>query len=183
MRTLILMFILASWLDAQSFQRNDITFSGGMSWSVGGNFQGDATPVSLGATYGHRVTPSIELEAGVFGAIKPVKVTCGYNGCFTPDSGFVWVPFGVRLLLPLRRDRFEVSGGAGGLYENFRNYGTSAYSGFGAYVKASAAVAIDRHRHFWLGATPRIMIANGIGSGRYARDRWFMLSADFGFRF
>lgn len=86
-------------MTAQSFERYDIAFSGGASWYVGQSFQGNATPVSLGATGGFRVTPAVELEAGVFGAINPVTASCGYFGCFTPDSHFylgpIWSPFDI----------------------------------------------------------------------------------------
>jgi len=171
-------------LNAQSFRRYDVTFSGGISWDVGPNYQGYDTPVSLGATGGVRVTPSIELEAGVFGLIGPATTECDYFGCQTPDSRYVWVPFGARFIHPLREDRFELSAGAGGLYENFSvasSIGTGPYSynGFGGYIKTSAAVALDRRRHFWLGVTPRVILANG-GN---ARDRWVMLTGDIGFRF
>ncbi len=183
MRTLVLLLFLTLSVDAQSFQRNDVTFSGGTSWNVGSYFQ-NATPVSLGATYGFRFTPMIEAEAGVFGGINPVGTNCGRNGCFTPDTHFIWAPFGVRFIFPLKHDRMELSAGAGGLYENFSGgetfYGTiSSYNGFGGYAKTSAAVALDRQRHFWLGVTPRVIIANG----NYARDRWFMLTGDIGLRF
>lgn len=136
------------------------------------------TVVSLGATYGYRITRTMELESGAFGAINPVAGNCGYNGCFTPGGRAIWVPFGVRFILPLKHDRFELSAGAGGLYENISG-GGYGYNAFGAYVKTSPAVALDHGRHFWLGATPRIMIVNG----QYARDRWFMLTGDIGLRF
>jgi len=180
MRSVVLLLFLASAVSAQSFLRNDITFSGGTSWDVS-NYSQYVTVVSLGATYGYRITRTIELEAGAFGAINPMEGSCGFNGCFTPDSRAIWVPFGVRFVLPLKHDRFELSAGVGGLYENISGggYSYNSYNAFGGYVKTSAAVALDHGRHFWLGATPRIMLANG----QYARDRWFMLTGDIGFRF
>jgi len=177
MRTVVLLFFLASALSAQSFLRNDITFSGGTSWDVS-NYSQYVTAVSLGATYGYRITRTIELEAGAFGAINPVPGSCGSSGCFTADGRAIWAPFGVRFILPLKHDRFELSAGGGGLYQNISGGGYS-YNAFGGYAKISAALAFGHGRHFWLGATPRIMIANG----QYARDRWFMLTGDIGFRF
>jgi hypothetical protein len=180
--TIALVFFLACSLNAQSFQRYDFTFSGGASFPLG---QYD-TSVSLGATGGFRLTPSIELETGVFGVISPVGASCGAVGCTTVDSRYIWVPFGVRFILPLKQDRVELSAGAGGLYDNFSSAssmfsGPLSYHGFGGYLKTSVAVALDRHRHFWLGATPRVIVANG--SGVNARDRWFMITGDIGFRF
>jgi len=176
MRSIILVCLLALSLKAQSFQRNDITFSGGMTWGIAA-LEPYNTVVSLGATYGYRVQPWLEPEAGVFAGINPVRGYCESYGCFTFTSRFIWVPFGVRFILPLRQNRFEVSAGVGGVYENGGN--TIGYNAFGGYFKSTVAVALDPKRHFWLGATPRVMIVNGT----YARDRWFTLTGDIGFRF
>ena len=72
MRSIVLVIFLTLPVNGQSFQRCAISFSAGISRNVG-QFQQDATPLSLGATGGLRVTPFIELEASVFGAINPVK--------------------------------------------------------------------------------------------------------------
>jgi hypothetical protein len=130
------------------------------------------------------MTPGIELEAGVFATMNPLGEGCVAAGCITPTSHYFWVPFGVRFLMPLKHDRFELSAGGGGLFDHFSTsaqvgLGGYSYNGFGGYVKASAALALDRHRHFWLGFTPRIYLAN---SGNY-RDRWFLITGDVGVRF
>ena len=88
------------------------------------------------------------------------------------------------MTFPFHKDRVELSAGAGALYENFSSSGSNgespySYSGFGGYVKTSVAVALDRRRHFWLGGTSRINVANGTN----ARDRWVMLTGDIGVRF
>jgi hypothetical protein len=176
MRTVVIAILLVLPVKAQSFQRNEITFSGGITWGIA-SFDPYDTAVSLGATYGYRMRPWFVPEAGVFAAINPVPGYCNANGCYTFNSRFIWVPFGVRFSLPLRQDRFELSAGGGGVYQNGGN--TIGYDAFGGYVKASAAMALDHGRHFWLGATPRVVIANGT----YARDRWVTLTGDLSFRF
>jgi len=176
MRSIVLLCLLALPMKAQSFQRNDFTFSGGITWEIA-SYDPYATQVSLGATYGYRVKPWIEPEAGVFGGINPVPSYRNADGYHTFSSRFIWVPFGARFILPLKHDRFELSAGIGGLYENGGN--TVGYNGFGGYLKWTAAMALDHRRHFWLGATPRLMLANGTD----ARDRWFQLTGDIGVRF
>jgi len=94
------------------------------------------------------------------------------------------VPFGLRFIHPLRHDRVELSVGAGGLYEHFSGFDSPSglvpsYGAFGGFVKASVEVALDNRRRFWVGATPRVIVANGTN----ARDRWFMVTGDVGFRF
>jgi hypothetical protein len=184
MRTTVLLCLLAAIAQAQSFPRYDFTFSGGAAACLGKCYGPNDTSPSLGATGGVRITPGIELEAGVFAAIDPVGQGCDHFGCITPSSDYIWVPFGVRFIRPIAHDRLEFSAGGGGLFEHFS---TSAqvglagydYNGFGGYVKASLAVTLDRHRHFWIGATPRLNMAN---SGNY-RDRWFLITGDIGVRF
>ena len=176
MRSIVLLCLLALPMKAQSFQRNDFTFSGGITWGIA-SYDPYATQVSLGATYGYRVKPWVEPEAGIFGGINPVPSYRNADGYHTFSSRFIWAPFGVRFILPLKHDRFELSAGIGGLYENGGN--TVGYNGFGGYLKWTAAMALDHRRHFWLGATPRLMLANGTD----ARDRWFQLTGDIGVRF
>ena len=99
---------------------------------------------------------------------------------------FTWVPFGVRLILPLPHDRFELSAGAGGVYERYSGGNTTpagygfSYNGWGGYFKPEAAVALDPGRHFWLGAAPQLFLVNGSDG---VRDRWFVLTGDVSFRF
>ncbi len=103
------------------------------------------------------------------------------------NDRFIWVPFGVRGILPLRNGQIELSAGGGGLYEKYSvsnpnpSVGLLSRSGWGGYFVAGAAVAIDRDRHFWLGASPRWFLANANGAN--AHDRWFVVSGEFSFRF
>ena len=42
-----------------------------------------------------------------------------------------------------------------------------------------AAVSFDHRHHFWLGVAPQWLLANP----QYARDRWFALAGEAGWRF
>jgi hypothetical protein len=137
---------------------------------------------AIGATYSRRVLPFVWAEAGVLAALEPTGAYMNRLGTFPIDSHSIWVPFGVRGTLPLPH-RFEVSLGVGGVYEKFsvaQNYGVGPYphDGWGGYLNPSAAFALDRKRHFWLGASPRFFFINGSSS-----DRWLMFTGDLGFRF
>ena len=181
---MILLCVLAAAGQSQSFPRYDFTLSGGVGACLGKCYGPQDTSPSLGATGGVRLTRGIELEAGVFATIDPVGQSCAAFGCITPSSDFLWVPFGVRFIRPIAHGRVELSAGGGGLFEHFSTssqvgLGGYDYNGFGGYGKASMAVALDRHRHFWIGASPRVNLAN---SGNY-RDRWFLITGDFGLRF
>ena len=103
-------------------------------------------------------------------------------GCRDASDHYYWVPFGVRFIAPLYRRRIEISGGGGGLYEKYSSdlaLGLGSRTGGGGYFIASAAFALDRGRHFWVGATPRWFLANP----SYARDRWLQISAEISYRF
>ncbi|MEZ5398331.1 MAG: hypothetical protein R2729_01600 [Bryobacteraceae bacterium] len=89
------------------------------------------------------------------------------------------MPFGLRLVAPLVRDRIELSGGEGGLCESYAvaNPNPAARpsrSGWGGYVVASAAVALDPGRHVWLSVSPRYYVVNPAAY----RDRWLQVYAD-----
>ena len=101
------------------------------------------------------------------------------------NDRFYWIPFGVRFIAPLHLSRVEFSGGGGGLYEKYTvgspspGGGFVPYHGWGGYFVGSAAVALDRGKHFWLGVTPRWFLANG----SYARDRWLQIAGELSVRF
>ncbi len=130
----------------------------------------------------------LDIEAGVTTALNPTPEIRGAHFDIKPDTRFIWVPFGVRGILPLRRGRIELSAGGGGLYEKYSvsnpndAVGLTSRDGWGGYFAGGAAIALDRGRHLWLGASPRWFLAN-TGFGGNAKDRWFVIGGDFGFRF
>jgi hypothetical protein len=185
MRFLCGLLAAAGLVRAQPFLRNEITFSAGQSWEVFKSFTETDTAVSLGGTYGYRVLKNVEVTAGAFVVLNPTPPDCASFGCSNGDNRFVWIPFGARFILPLKHDRYELSAGGGGLWEHYTvvnpntSFGASSYGGWGGYLAVSAAMALDRGRHFWISGTPRWILANP----GHVRDRWFMITGDISFRF
>jgi hypothetical protein len=187
MKTILLLLALELIANAQSDPRNIVTFSGGYARDVHSSCCQTDTATSLGVTYGRRFFRYLEAEAGVTAALHPAGEFRGATYDIKPDDRFIWVPFGVRGILPLRSSRIELSAGGGGLYEKYSvsnpnsAVGLLSRDGWGGYFVAGAAVAIDRGRHFWLGTSPRWFLANT--DRGYTHDRWFLVTGDFSFRF
>jgi hypothetical protein len=182
MRVLIPFLLLISCAAAQPVPRNRLTFNGGWSRQIGDSPE-DAP--GFGLSYGYRIHKYIEPEVGVFAALQPSSVMSSAHYTIDPDDRFVWITWGVRFIAPLNLERFEFSGGGGGLYEKYSvsdpliEPPLMPYEGWGGYFVGSASVALDRNKRFWLGATPRLFLANPGDR----RDRWFQISADFSVRF
>lgn len=186
LRIALLFCLLPVLAHSQSFERHEFTFYGGYGWQNWlQKWEPTDTAVSLGGTYSFRPRRWLAFETGLLTVIDPTGVLGGYAGFFDAHDRLTWVPFGARFILPLRHDRFELSAGGGGVYERYTGYetpvgGRSSYNGWGGYCKAQAAVALDPGRHFWLGATPQLILVNGSYG---ARDRWLVLTGNIGFRF
>lgn len=187
MKTMMLALALVSLTNAQSDLRNRLTFSGGYARDIHSFCCRTYTAVSLGATYSYRLFHNMELEAGVVTALYPAPEIRGATYDIKPEDRFIWAPFGLRGILPLQRDRIELSAAAGGLYEKYSvsnpnpAFGLQSRDGWGGYFAGGAAIAIDRGRRVWLGASPRWYLVNA--NGGYAHDRWFVIAGDLGFRF
>jgi len=184
-RAAILFFALLEAVAAQSFWRNQVTFGGGWARQLNTPSYNAETATALEATYSYAVTPYIRLEAGVATALHPTPDVCGSFGCYQVDDRFLWAPFGVRFALPLWRRRLELSAGGGGLYEKYSvgndtPFGFQSVDGWGGYFVGGAAVALDRRHRWWLGASPRWVLANP-AEGRH--DRWFLIPLEIGWRF
>lgn len=183
MRAFFLFLGLAACAAAQSEMRNTVTFSGGFAHNVGNSCCGDSAP-SLALTYDYRLFPHVDLEAGVDTALSLGTEARGANYDYKADDRFLWVPFGLKGVFPLRSGRVEVSVGAGGLYEKYMAGDNSGFftsrDAWGGYASGGAAVALDQRRHFWIGASPQLFVAN-TGSGYHSR--WFVLNVGLGFRF
>jgi len=177
------LLFLATCAAAQSDMRNTVTFSGGFAHNAGNNCCGDSAP-SLAVSYAYRLFPHVDLEAGVDTTLSLGSEASGASYNFKADDRFLWVPFGLKGVLPLRNGRVELSAGAGGTYEKYLVGGSSFFSsrdGWGGYASTGVAVALDARRHFWTGASPQLFFANtDIG---YSHDRWFVLNVGLGFRF
>lgn len=186
MRLFIAFSLAVSFAAAQSIPNNRLTFSGGWDKDIGA-YAENTTATGLGLSYGYRIRRYIELEAGITTALDPTGDLCSHNGCVDVGDHYFWVPFGVRFVLPIHEGRVEFGAGGGGLFEKytvasqFYGGGPTPYSAWGGYFAGSAAVALDRSRHWWVGAAPRWYLANGHNYN--ARDRWFQIAGEFSFRF
>ena len=186
MRALLFLFAFAVCADAQSEMRNTITFSGGWANNVGTKCCGDSA-ANLALTYAYRLFPHVDLEAGIDSTLSLGTEASGAHYDFKADDRFIWVPFGVRGVLPLRRGRVELSVGAGGTYEKYLvgspapSVGFVSRDGWGGYGSVSAAVAVDRRHHVWLTGSPHLFFANSIRG--FAHDRWFVMNVGLGLRF
>jgi hypothetical protein len=177
----ILLFLLAGSLEAQDLQRTRLSFEGGSSIDLRSPCCARDTAVTLGATYGFRLTRLVELEAGTLVAIHPASDFDTRFGA--PHDRFTWVHFGPRFILPVH-DRWELSLGVGAVHENYSvnqnvAIGRIARSGWGGNVSLGAAAALDRSRHFWLGVTARAIRV----PTRDVKDTWFVPTGNLSYRF
>jgi hypothetical protein len=172
---------------SQSTPANTITGSVGYARQLNatGCCQTD-TAVSFGVTYGRRILPFLEAEAGVTVAANPTPEIRGENYDIMPDNRFIWIPFGVRGILPLGEGRMELSAGGGGLIDKYSvsnpnpAVGLLSHSGVGGYFVGGAAMAITRSRRFWVGASTHFYLAN---IGEATHDRWMTVGGEFSYRF
>jgi hypothetical protein len=129
----------------------------------------------------------VDLEAGVDTALSLGTEARGANYDFKAGDRFLWALFGFKGVLPLRRDRVEVSAGAGGAYEKYsvghpaEFVGFVSRDGWGGYASVGAAIALDGRRHFWLETSPHLFFANA--NRGYSHDRWLVLNVGLGLRF
>jgi hypothetical protein len=187
MRVVLALSLIAGLGQAQIVPRNRITLNGGWArQSVNATPPYVQTAAAPGISYGYRALPHVEFEAGLFIVPHPSPDFCGSFGCHDVDDRYYWIPFGARFLLPLQRDRLELSAGGGGLYNKYTlgnplsGGGPISYEGWGGYFSGAAAAALDRGRHLWLGTSPRFFL----GHTRYRqRDRWLTIAGELSFRF
>jgi hypothetical protein len=186
-KNLIFVLFLASSANAQTNLRNSVTFSVGSAFTgPRGNGQFNTT-VGLGATYRYRWFHYLDIEADITTALHPTPTLRGATFTIDPTDNFIWVPFGLRGVLPLRNGAMELSAGAGGIYENYSAgnippfVGRQSEGAWGGYFVAGAASAISRSRHYWLGASAREFLGNANRTS--AHDLWFVVTGDFSFRF
>jgi len=184
-RGLLVLFCAACWAQAQTVDRNRVTISGGWVRQIYNNLSYQQTAPVAGFAYGYRPLKFLEIETGLSVGFQPGDESCNRLGCYDPNDRYFWIPLGVRLVSPPIAGRLELSVGGGGLLQRYSvsnpayEYSISGENSFGGYFIAGAAVALDHRRRFWLGATPRVLLANP----EYRRLRWFTITGDFSVRF
>jgi hypothetical protein len=128
----------------------------------------------------------LEAEAGVTVATNPAPEIRGASYDIKPDDRFIWIPFGVRGVLPFRGGRVELSAGGGGFIDKYAvsnpspGVGLISHAGAGGYFVGGAAMAITRSRRFWVSTSTHFYLAN-INEGTH--DRWMTVGGEFSYRF
>lgn len=198
----LLVFALAAPLVAQSsFPRHHITLGAGAGLPGGDLTAPFKTSGGITAGYGYRLYRHLQADIGldtVFGAGRVREFLVSEFG-YLRIRDFQWlVPFGARLVLPLKDGRWEVSGGGGGAYlrysERLRQVSSyyrfecpdcEARSGWGTYGLVSVRYGLDRYSHFRLGVTTKVYRGHTDGGAIGALpnvktlDRWVNTFADF----
>ncbi len=176
---------MSSFAQAQSVERNRITFSAGwMQQLFGYSFERETAPV-LGLSYGYRPLKFVEFEAGVDVSLHPRAELCTQSFCYQPGDRYIRVPFGVRFIAPLVARRVELSLGGGGMVQKYSvsnpysPFGVVSRYNWGGYFLGGAAVAIDHRRRFWVSVTPRLILANT----PHTVNRFLIITGDLSFRF
>ncbi len=202
------LLLMAGSLAAQqdwTWTRHNFTIGGGA-----GRPRGDISPAladspALAIGYGYRFHPNFQADIGldtIFGAAGVNEfVNTGFG--FTRISDYqILLPFGGRAILPFDRGRILLSGGGGGAWMHYFEhlhqpsyyyvlpcYTCTSRGGWGYYALAALSTSVDRNQHFRLGVTAKMYrgFTNGepIGGvpGVRTKDRWLVVSADFGFCF
>jgi hypothetical protein len=175
----------AGWVHAQTDGRNRVTVSGGWVGQIYSNVFYRQTAPLVGVSYGYRPLKFLEIESGLSVGFQPGDQSCNRFGCYDPNDRYFWIPLGVRFVSPPLAGRVELSLGGGGLLQRYavsnpdNPYSISSENGLGGYFVSGAAIAVDHRHRFWLGATPRVLLANP----EFRRYRWFTITGDFTFRF
>ena len=129
---------------------------------------------TLGLTYSYRLHKYAAADVGVVSTLPRDTEIRGGSYDYKPDERYLWVPFGVRGILPIG-EWIEFSVGGGGVYEKLTvpnpapaiNF--EGRSGWGGYAGGALAVSVDRRRRIWLSVIPRYYFAN-TESGLHSRS-------------
>jgi hypothetical protein len=198
----LLLLVLATPLLAQlHYPKHNVSLGAGAGLP-GGDLAGAFTNrPGVTVSYGYRFHRYFQADMGldtVFGA-------AGVRDFISTDLGYLrirdfeyLVPFGGRVLLPLREGRLLFSAGGGGAYMRYSEklrQPTSQYrfecpdcssrSGWGTYALAGASVAIDHFQRFRVGVTSKLY-RGSIDGGQLGlllpgqtRDRWTNIYGEF----
>ena len=129
---------------------------------------------AVSASYGLRLHRYVQVEAGYTGGF-PRHLQCGRDACLTERKRVSLLDYGLRGILPLHRDRVQLSAGVGGGYiwndlgssNSYLNETLFQYSG-------RASFAVGPARRYRLGTTLRLWRDLGRPT-----EQWFVVSGDF----
>jgi hypothetical protein len=198
----LLLLVLATPLLAQlHYPKHNVSLGAGAGLPDGDLAGAFTNRPGVTVSYGYRFHRYFQADMGldaVFGA-------AGVRDFISTELGFLrirdfeyLVPFGGRVLLPLREGRLLFSAGGGGAYMRYSEklrQPTSQYrfecpdcssrSGWGTYALVGASVAIDHFQRFRAGVTSKLY-RGSIDGGQLGlllpgqtRDRWTNIYAEF----
>lgn len=187
------------------FPRNTLTLD------VGAAIPGQALKRSfepsfaLGFNYGYRIHRNFEINAGVDSAFQAARVNDYVDTAFGSRrirDYQLFVPFGGRVILPTRDERWHFFAGGGGVYARYfeaisqpSQYFNidcpvcTARHGFGYYGLAGFRWRPSRYAPFWIGGSARVVRVQTDGDPignlivRPTNDRWITPMLEFGFSF
>lgn len=199
MRALLILAMVVP-LAAQSYPKHHITIGAGAALPGQDLTAPFKASGGITAGYGYRIFRNVQADIGldtVFGAGR-VREFLESDYGYLRIRDFQWlVPFGARLVLPLKEGKVELSGGGGGAYlrysERLRQISSyyrfecpycEARSGWGTYGLVSGSVGLDRYNHFRVGVTTKVYRGHTDGGTIGAlptgktQDRWINTFAD-----
>lgn len=191
--------------DWNGWTRNNFTVGGGAGRPRGDISPGFGDSPTLTIAYGYRFHPNFQADIGldtIFGAGGVNEfVNTGVGFSRIRDYQFL-LPFGGRAILPFDHGRIQLSGGGGGAWLHYTErlhqpsyyYQVACYSctsrgGWGYYGLVGLTTALDRYQRFRFGITAKMYRGHTNGEpignvpGVRTKDRWLVMSADFGFCF
>jgi hypothetical protein len=205
MKVVLVLLAAVVSLRGEPFPKHNLTFGAGAGLPRGqltGLFS-DSAGVSVG--YGYRFQRYFQADVGLdvlFGA-------AGVRAFLPSEFGYLrirdyqfLIPFGGRVILPLKRGRFQISGGGGGVHmhyservrqpSNFFRIDCpvcNSRGGWGYYALLGTSMALDSAQHFRFGVTSKVYRGHTSGDelgsvpGITTRDHWINLFGDFTFSF
>jgi hypothetical protein len=207
MRILLPLLIFSVAAFGQGYRRHNIMVNGGAGIPRGEIRQLFSTSGGIGALYGYRFHPYFQAEAGyetLFGAADVRDFQNTPFGQLRIRDYQQFLPFGGRVIVPLKGDRIQLHAGGGGAYfryserirQPFGNQGfridcpsCATRDGIGYYGLVGASFALDQAQHFRVGFGSKVYRgategdALGLAPGSRTVDRWINVYGTFGVAF
>jgi len=207
MKILALLAIAVPLLAQPAYRKHNFTAAAGAGLPRADlqSFLNDS--FGLGFAYGFRFHPNFQADIGldaIFHAARTRDFFRSELGDLRIRDYQYLVPFGMRTILPLARDKVLVYGGGGGAYMKYREairqpFGgvyfrlecpvCDSRSGWGYYALVGTSVALDRYQHFRFSVTGKVYRGNTSGDKFGAipalrtKDQWISLMAGLGFSY
>lgn len=201
------LLLLAATASGQEFRKHNIQFLAGAGIPRGDLNNVLSVSPGVGFSYGYRPVRYLMAEAGyesLFGAARVRDFQESSFGYLRIRDYQQFLPFGGRVILPLREDRIQIYGGGGGVYIRYserlrqplQNFGVrfdcpscALRDGVGYYASVGMNFALDRAQFFRLGFGTKVYRGATEGDSLGAvpaqrtRDEWYKAFVTFGIAF